>query len=163
MSTSIISDKAIIGKDVTIGDFCIIEEGVEIGDNTVIKNYVELRKGTKIGSNCYIDSRVTSSGDCQVADNVIVRYDSILARGVYIGEYTYICPKMMTNNLNTDKEQIGGAHIGANVFVGTSVVLQHGISIGDGAILGALSFVNKDVPAGETWFGNPAKFHKKND
>ena len=67
----------------------------------------------------------------------------------------------MTNNLNTDKEKIGGANIGKNVFIGTSSVLQHGIKIGDNSILGALSYVNKDIPKDETWFGNPAKFHSK--
>lgn len=161
MNNSIISDKAIIGKNVSIGSFCIIDEDVEIGDNTIIKNYVELRKGSKIGKNCFIDSRVSSSGNCIIKDNVIIRYDSIIARGVIIEEHTYICPKMMTNNLDTNKVQIGGAHIGKNVFVGTSCVLQHGIRIGDNSSLGALSFVNKDVPENELWFGNPARFQKK--
>lgn len=161
MTNSIISEKAKIGKNVTIGAFCIIEEGVEIGDNTTIKNYVELRTGTKIGKNCLIDSKVSSSGNCTIEDDVIIRYDSIIARGVYIGKGSYICPKMMTNNLDTNKAQIGGAHIGRNVFIGTSCVLQHGIIIGDNSALGALSFINKNVPANELWFGNPAQFQKK--
>jgi UDP-N-acetylglucosamine acyltransferase len=67
----------------------------------------------------------------------------------------------MTNNLNTDKEQIGGAQIGSNVFIGTNCVIQHGIKIGDDCVLGALSYINKDIPKNEIWFGNPAKFHKK--
>ena len=37
-----ISEKATIGKNVQIGNFCVIEEDVTIGDNTIIKNYVEL-------------------------------------------------------------------------------------------------------------------------
>ena len=161
MQTNIISDKATIGKNVTIGDFCIIEDDVVIGDSTVIKSYVELRKGTIIGENCYIDSRVSSSGNCVIGNNVTVRYDSIIARGVKIGDGTYICPKMMSNNLNTEHEQIGGANIGTNVFVGTGCVLQHGITIGDNSVLGSMSFINKNVPADEIWFGNPAKFQKK--
>ncbi|MCT8338469.1 hypothetical protein MG296_00245 [Flavobacteriaceae bacterium TK19130] len=161
MNTSIISEKATIGKNVEIGAFCIIEDDVVIGDGTVIKNYVELRKGTIVGKNCYIDSRVSSSGNCTIGNHVTVRYDSILARGIKIGDHTYICPKMMSNNLNTEHEQIGGAQIGKHVFIGTNCVLQHGISIGDNSVLGSLSFVNKDIPANETWFGNPAKFYKK--
>jgi UDP-N-acetylglucosamine acyltransferase len=125
MNNSIISEKAIIGKNVEIGAFCIIEDDVIIGDNTIIKNYVELRKNTKIGNNSFIDSRVISSGNCEIGNYVTIRYDSIIARGVKIGDYTYISPKMMTNNLNTTKEQIGGAEIGAHVFVGTNCVLQH--------------------------------------
>lgn len=161
MERNIISDKAKIGQNVEIGSFCIIDEDVVIGDNTVIKSYVELRKGTIIGENCYIDSRVSSSGNCIIGNNVTIRYDSIIARGVKIGDGTYICPKMMSNNLNTEYEQIGGAEIGSNVFIGTGCVLQHGISIGNNSVLGSMSFVNKDVPSNEIWFGNPAKFQKK--
>jgi len=157
-----ISEKAKIGKNVTFGSFCVIEDNVVIGDNTVIKSYVELREGTVIGTNCYIDSRVSSSGDCEIGNNVTIRYDSIIARGIKIGDDTYVCPKVMTNNLNTEHEQIGGAHIGKNVFIGTGCVIQHGIKIGDNTVLGSLSFVNKNIPKGEVWFGNPARFQKHN-
>lgn len=161
MPNNIISDKAKIGKNVEIGSFCIIDDDVVIGDNTIIKSYVELRKATIIGKNCYIDSRVSSSGNCIIGDNVTIRYDSIIARGIKIGDGTYICPKVMTNNLNTEHEQIGGAHIGKNVFIGTGCVIQHGIEIGDNTVLGSMSFINKNVPKDEVWFGNPAKFQKK--
>src|SRR5699024_9912125 len=120
-----------------------------------------LRKGTQIGHDCYIDSRVTSSGNCTVGNHVTLRYESILARGVSIGDYTYFSPKVMTNNVDTSHEQIDGAHIGSHVFVGTSCVLQHGITIGDHAIIGSLSFVNKAIPPHEIWFGHPARFYRK--
>ena len=115
------------------------------------------------GNDCLIDSRVSSSGNCVIGNNVIIRYDSILARGLKIGNNTYVSPRVMTNNLNTKKEQIGGAHIGENVFIGTNCVIHHGITIGDNSILGTLSYVNKNVPEGEVWFGNPAKFQRKTD
>ena len=47
-----------------------------------------------------------------------------------------------------------GASIGAN-----STILA-GITIGENAMVGAGSVVTKSVPAGEVWFGNPAKFMK---
>lgn len=161
MPYNIISNTAKIGKNVSMGSFCVIEDDVEIGDNTVLKSYVELRKGTIVGTDCYIDSRVSSSGNCIIGNHVTVRYDSIIARGVHVGDHTYICPKVMTNNLNTEGVQIGGANIGSNVFVGTGCVLQHGIKIGDNSVLGSMSYINKDIPANEIWFGNPAKIYKK--
>jgi len=152
-----ISKNAIIGDDVTIGSFCIIEDDVEIGSGTVIKNYVELRSGTKIGKNCYIDSRVSSSGDNFVGDNVTIRYDTILARKVSIGEGSYICPRVMTNNLNKNGEGVGGAKIGANCFVGTNTVLQYGISICNNVIIGSMSFVNKSIDEEGIYVGSPAR------
>ena len=163
MSNNIISNKAKIGRNVKIGSFCIIEDDVIIGDNTEIKNYVELRSGTIIGSNCIIDSKVSSSGNCTIGNNVIIRYHSIIARGSVIKNNVYISPKVMFNNLNEDKNQIGGAKIEDNTFIGTGSVLHHGITIGKNSIIGALSFVNKNIPNNEIWFGNPAIFKKKNN
>lgn len=156
-TTSVIHPGAKLGKNVEIGNFCVIEDGVEIGDDTVIKNYVELRKNTVIGSNCYIDSRVSTSGNCKIGNNVTLRYDSIIARGVEIGDDTYICPRVMTNNLDSGKIQIGGAKIGKKCFIGTNTVLQHGIKIVDGVTTGSMSFVNRDIDEEGIYFGNPAK------
>jgi UDP-N-acetylglucosamine acyltransferase len=135
---------------------------VKIGDNTVIKNFVELRENTIVGKDCYIDSRVSTSGNCEIGNNVTLRYDSIIARGCKIGDNTYVCPRVMTNNLDTEKIQIGGAIIGENCFLGTNTVLHHGIKIGNNSITGTMSFVNKDIPDNEIWIGSPAKFYKKN-
>lgn len=157
-----ISKNAKIGQNVEIGQYVIIEDGVEVGDGTVIKNFVELRKNTIVGKNCYIDSRVSTSGDCKIGNNVTIRYDSIIARGCLIEDGTYICPRVMTNNLDSAMGAIGGAHIGENCFIGTNSVLHHGIKLGANVITGSMSFINKDIPENEIWLGSPAKKYKDN-
>ena len=82
-------------------------------------DYIELRNNTIIGEDCYVDSKVSSSGNVIVKNNVTLRYDTILARGVEIGPKTYVCPRVMTNNLNSGGIEIGGAKIGENCFIGT--------------------------------------------
>jgi acetyltransferase-like isoleucine patch superfamily enzyme len=49
-----------------------------------------------------------------------------------------------------------------NVFIGAHSTILKGVTIGEGAIVGAGSVVAKDIPAGEIWGGNPAKFISKN-
>ncbi len=149
------------GANVEVGNFCVLHDGVEIGEGTVVKDYVELRPGTVIGKHCYIDSRVSSSGNCVVEDHVTVRYDSILARGVHIGQHSYICPRVMTNNLDKDGVQIGGARLGQHCFIGTNAVLQHGIVLADRVIVGSMSFVNSDCESGGVYIGTPARMIKK--
>lgn len=65
--SAIISDKATIGKNVTIGAYSIVYDNVTIGDNTTIESYCELGvpnqlsqgKNLVIGSESHIRSRST--------------------------------------------------------------------------------------------------------
>jgi UDP-2-acetamido-3-amino-2,3-dideoxy-glucuronate N-acetyltransferase len=45
--------------------------------------------------------------------------------------------------------------------IGANSVVMPGITIGEGAIVGSNSFVNRDIPPKEMWFGSPARFYKK--
>ena len=47
--------------------------------------------------------------------------------------------------------------IGANVWIGGGAILLPGVTIGDDAIIGAGSIVTRDVAAGATVAGNPAR------
>jgi len=47
--------------------------------------------------------------------------------------------------------------IGQDVWIGGGAILLPGVSIGDGAVIGAGSVVTRDVGAGETVVGNPAR------
>lgn len=154
---NIIEDDVEIGDNVTIGNYCHLKNGVKIASNSILMNNIELRNNTVIGNNCYIDSGVKSSGNVVIGDNVTLRYDVILARGLYVGDGTYICPRVMTNNLSADKDPIGGAKIGENCFIGTNAVLHYGINIGKDVVIGAMSFVNKDVENNTVLIGIPAR------
>jgi len=48
-----------------------------------------------------------------------------------------------------------------NCSLGSHSVVMPGITIGENSIVGANSFVNKNIPADEIWVGSPAKFLKK--
>lgn len=53
--------------------------------------------------------------------------------------------------------------IGNDVFIGANAMILKGVTIGDGAIVGAGSVVCRDIPAGQVWAGNPARFIKELD
>ena len=83
---------------------------------------------------------------------------------VTIGENTIICEgtKIFTHDhLLTDHSKIkySPLSIGKGVFIGSDVRIISSVSaIGDGAAIGVGSVLTKDVPAGEFWAGNPARF-----
>ena len=41
------------------------------------------------------------------------------------------------------------------------IISQNGITIGENAMIGVGSVVTHDVPSGELWYGNPARFVRK--
>jgi maltose O-acetyltransferase len=51
--------------------------------------------------------------------------------------------------------------IGANVWIGGGALILPGVAIGDDAIVGAGSVVTRDVGAGETVVGNPARLVRR--
>lgn len=48
-------------------------------------------------------------------------------------------------------------HIGRNVWIGGGALILPGVTIGDDAVVGAGSVVTRDVAAGQTVVGNPAR------
>jgi acetyltransferase-like isoleucine patch superfamily enzyme len=82
----------------------------------------------------------------RVGDNTIVGYNStILAHEYLIGEW-----------------RTGSVVIGANVTIGANCTILPGVVIGDGAVISAMSLVNKDVAPGEKVGGVPIKKIEKN-
>lgn len=55
----------------------------------------------------------------------------------------------------------GDTVVGHDVWIGTGAVIMPGVTIGDGAIIGAFSVVARDVPAYGVAVGNPARTVKK--
>lgn len=111
----------------------------------------------------HIGNNVGMSGATIVAQNSIVIEDYVmLGSGSCVFDtdfhsldFEYRIAKI-DNHMKTAPVKIcRGAFIGAR-----SLILK-GVTIGEKSIIGAGSVVTKDVPSGEIWAGNPAKFIKK--
>lgn len=153
-----ISNRATIGKNFKIGDFCIIEDDVVIGDNVTIDNYVLLKRGTRIGDNCFIDSYVRSSGQNSIGDDCTIRYGATIAKNVVVANRVFISPNVMT--IYSDHNGIHGiaTYIGSGSFIGTAAVLKNGITITSDVVIGAMSYVNMDCKkVNGIYVGQPAK------
>lgn len=111
-------------------------------------------KNTKVGKYSFIGSY----SDVNYA--VIGNYTCI-ANGVVIGgmEHPYwelsISPKLSSEYIYGKKTIIGN-----DVWIATGCIIKQGVKIGDGAVIGANSFVNKDVPPYAIVFGSPATVYK---
>ncbi len=59
-----------------------------------------------------------------------------------------------------DPESTKPVHIGNKAWIGNSACILKGVTVGEGAVVGALSVVTRDVPAYHVVAGNPARIVK---
>ena len=139
-----------------------------IGDGTKIWQFCVVLPEAVIGENCNVCSHCFIENEAVIGNNVTIKcgvhiWDGItLEDNVMIGSNVTFTNDMFPRSKNSlwtllKTRVCKGATIGAG-----SVILP-GITIGERAFIAAGSVVTKDVPAGELWMGNPAKFYKKVD
>ena len=147
--TSIISEKAVLGSNVTIGPYCIINENVKIGNNVNLIAHIYIDGNTTIGDNCTFFpycSIGTSPQDLKYKGE-----KSILKIGNnnIFREYVTVNPGTEGGGLKT---VIGdnclfmiNAHVAHDCKIGNNVIMVNNASIAghvileDYAIMGALS------------------------
>ena len=96
-----------------------------------------------------------------------VRFDSMYPERNHIGNHVHVTEKVtiLTKFMDTSRPDIkweaGDVYIGSGTFIGIGTVICRPVKIGSDSVVGAGSVVTKDIPSGEIWAGNPAKFIKK--
>ncbi|MDB0030071.1 putative colanic acid biosynthesis acetyltransferase [Opitutales bacterium] len=80
-----------------------------------------------------------------------------ILEGATIAQEAYLCTG--THDFNNPSLQLitKPITVGKNSFIGARAMILPGVSIGDQAIIGAMSVVSKDVPDHQIVVGNPAK------
>jgi maltose O-acetyltransferase len=81
-------------------------------------------------------------------------------QGVEIGDKAQIGPNCSILSISTICGKQGKVTIGKDARVGANSVILPGVTIGEKSIIGAGSVVTTNVPAGEVWYGTPARFRR---
>ncbi|MXQ52778.1 acyltransferase [Shimazuella alba] len=95
----------------------------------------------------------------QTAIAFFVMFDLLYPEKIKIGKNTIIGynTTILTHEYLIDEYRIGEVCIGDNVMIGANTTILPGVSIGDGAVVGAGSIVSKDVAAHSFVAGNPMR------
>lgn len=80
--------------------------------------------------------------------------------GVSIGDDVQIGSHCSIYSKSTIDNKSAPVVIGKGARIGTHSTIMPGVTVGENAIVGAHSFVNRDIPGGETWCGIPARRKK---
>lgn len=171
-----IGANAVIGAGVAIGRDCDIGPNVTIGF-ALVGDRVRILAGARIGEPGFgatvgpkglID--IPQLGRVIIQDGVSIGANTTVDRGAYddtvIGENTKIDNLVqIAHNVRVGRNCVMAAHTGISgsvvigdgaQFGGRAGVADH-VNIGAGARVGAAAGVMKDIPAGETWGGMPAR------
>ena len=138
----------------------------KIGDETNIWQFCIILKNAKIGGNCNISSHTFIENDVIIGDNVTVKCGVYLWDGLKIEDNVFIGPNVtFTNDKYPRSKQYPQKFqrilIKEDASIGANATILGGVYIGKKSMIGAGSVVTKNVPDGELWMGNPAKFIRK--
>ena len=140
MVTNFISDKAKIGKNVSMWHFTYVGDDVEIGDNVKIGSLAHIDYNVKIGENTKIEG---------------LAYIPPLSR---IGKNAFIGPNaVLTNDPYPMCEKMVGITIEDGAIIGAGAVIKAGVTVGKNSVVAMGAVVTKDVPENVVVLGNPAR------
>jgi acetyltransferase-like isoleucine patch superfamily enzyme len=140
-----------VGKGVRIFGFTNLY-GCEIGDESKIGTFVEIQRGAKIGRRCKISSHTF------ICEGVTIEDEVFVGHGVMFTNDLFPRATNPDGSLQTDADwKCLPTLVKKGVTIGSGATLLCGITIGEGALIGAGAVVTKDVPAGATVVGNPAR------
>jgi acetyltransferase-like isoleucine patch superfamily enzyme len=141
-----IADDVRLGRDVAIFEFVNLY-GCAIGDESRIGTFVEIQRDVVVGRRVRIQSHTFICSGVHIEDDVFVGHNVTFindrhpsAEGARTGAWT-----------------LEPTVVKARASIGSGAVVMCGITIGEGARIGAGAVVTHDVPSGATVIGVPAK------
>lgn len=165
---------SVIRGRTTIGEGCVIGPGARICDSvimdgaTIVDSTIEeseVGSGTDIGPYSHLRPGARIAGHVHLGNFVEIK-NSTVGSGTAIGHVSYLGDATIGENVNIGAGAITSNYdgrdkhrtvIGDRAFIGVDTILRAPVEVGPGAYTGGGAFVNRDVPAGQTVVGIPAR------
>ena len=172
---------SVVGSNSTVGRDSILHAHVVIYPRSVIGSNVVLHSGTRIGSDGFgyteiegIHRKIPHIGRAIIEDNVEIGSNTTVDRGSFgdtrVGTGTKIDNLVqVAHNVQIGARSLlaalvgiaGSTRIGKGVWMGGRASATNHLEIGDAAQVAFDSTVMKDIQAGETGSGSPARPHRE--
>jgi acetyltransferase-like isoleucine patch superfamily enzyme len=142
------------------------EERIEIGDGVFMGSgcwLQALSDGDNRAAAISIGSGTSIAGDCVISAvrDVCLEQNVLIARNVYISDHIHKYSRADLPILAQGLDKIERVLIKSGAWLGQNVVVCPGVTVGTGAVVGANSVVNEDIPDFCLAVGSPARVVKK--
>jgi acetyltransferase-like isoleucine patch superfamily enzyme len=139
------------GNDVVVQGFVNLY-GCRIGDESRIGPFVEIQSDVAVGARCKISSHSFLCTGVEIEDEVFVGH------GVKFTNDRRPRATTTEGQLQTEDDWVlERTRVRRRASIGSGAVILCGVTIGEGAIVGAGSVVTRDVPPDVVVAGNPAR------
>lgn len=133
-----------------------------IGDGTTVWQFSVVLAGAVIGKDCNLNAHTLVEGGAVIGDRVTLKCGVFIWDGVILEDDVFCGPNATFTNDKTPRSKVHArknlqTRVGARASIGAGAVVLPGVTIGEDAMIGSGAVVTRDVPAGETWVGNPAR------
>jgi len=124
--TALVSSRAELGRDNTIGAFVIIESDVVLGDNNHLYDRCSLKKGARIGSNNIVHEGCIISGNPQDTSFVDIPTQAIIGNDNILREYVIIhrgSSAETNTQIGDNNFLMNGVHLGHDCQLSNNIIM----------------------------------------
>ena len=137
----------------------------DIGARTIVWQFAIVLAGARVGADCNINCHTFIEGGAVIGDRVTVKSGVYVWDGVTLEDDVFCGPNATFTNDKAPRSRQHPAEYARTIVrqgasIGAGAVILPGLVIGEGAMVGAGTVVTKDVPAGATVIGNPARIQE---
>ena len=146
-----------IGDGSTIRSHSVFYESSSFGPNLTTGHRVTVREMTRAGRGFQIGTLGDIQGHCEIGEYVKFHSNVHVGQHTSIGDYVWVFPYVVfTNDPHPPSNVMQGVTVKSFAAIATMSTILPGVTIGEGALIGACSAVTKDVGDHRIAVGNPA-------